>query len=38
MYQSQTEEIKNSIFEADAGDFASDEEVKATFARLTNAD
>jgi predicted transcriptional regulator len=38
MYQWQTEEIQKGIAEADAGDFASDEEVKATFVRLTNAD
>jgi len=38
MYQWQIEEIQKGITEADAGDFASDEEVKATFARLTNAD
>jgi predicted transcriptional regulator len=38
MYQWQIEEIKRGIAEADAGDFASDEEVKATFANLTNAD
>ena len=38
MHQWQIEEIKRGIAEADAGDFASDEEVKATFAQLTNAD
>lgn len=37
MYQWQTEEIQKGITEADAGEFVSDEEVKATFARLTNA-
>jgi predicted transcriptional regulator len=37
MYQWQIEEIQKGIAEADAGDFASDEEVKGTFARLTNA-
>ncbi|MEH2043577.1 CopG family ribbon-helix-helix protein [Nostoc sp.] len=37
MYQWQTEEIQKGIAEANTGDFASDEEVKATFARLTNA-
>ncbi|MBN3911383.1 MAG: CopG family transcriptional regulator [Nostoc sp. NMS1] len=37
MYQWQIEEIQKGIAEANAGDFASDEEVKATFARLTNA-
>ncbi|QLE48931.1 CopG family transcriptional regulator [Nostoc sp. C057] len=36
MYQWQTEEIQKSIAEANTGDFADDEEVKATFARLTN--
>jgi predicted transcriptional regulator len=38
MYQWQIEEIQKSIAEADAGDFASDEEVKETFARLIHAD
>lgn len=38
MYQWQIEEIQKGIAEADAEDFASDEEVKATFARLTHAD
>ncbi|MCC5639949.1 CopG family transcriptional regulator [Nostoc sp. CHAB 5844] len=38
MHQWQIEEIQKGITEADAGDFASDEEVKATFAKLTNAD
>jgi predicted transcriptional regulator len=38
MYQWQIEEIQKSIAEADAGDFASDEEVKGTFARFANAD
>jgi predicted transcriptional regulator len=38
MYQWQIEEIQKGIAEADAGDFASDEEVKATFAKLTHAD
>ncbi|MFM5901212.1 MAG: CopG family ribbon-helix-helix protein [Dolichospermum sp.] len=37
MYQWQIEEIQKGIAEADAGDFATDEEVTATFARLTNA-
>ncbi|MDZ8029981.1 CopG family transcriptional regulator [Nostoc sp. DedSLP04] len=36
MYQWQTEEIQKGIAEADAGDFADDEEVKATFTKLTN--
>lgn len=35
MYQWQIEEIQKGISEADSEDFAS-EEVKATFARLTN--
>ncbi|MBE9050938.1 ribbon-helix-helix protein, CopG family [Nostocales cyanobacterium LEGE 11386] len=38
MYQWQIEEIQKGIAEADAGDFASEEEVKAAFARLTHAD
>jgi predicted transcriptional regulator len=38
MHQWQIEEIQKGIAEADAGDFASDEEVKAIFARLTDAD
>ncbi|MEA5601431.1 CopG family ribbon-helix-helix protein [Nostoc sp. UHCC 0252] len=36
MYHWQTEEIQKGIAEANSGDFADDEEVKATFARLTN--
>ena len=36
MYQWQLEEITKGIAEADAGDFASDEEVKAVFTKLTN--
>lgn len=36
MHQWQIKEIEKGIAEADAGDFASDEEVKATFNRLTN--
>ncbi|WP_322692779.1 CopG family transcriptional regulator [Nostoc sp. DedSLP03] len=36
MYQWQTEEIQKGIAEADTGDFADDEEVKATFTKLTN--
>ncbi|MEH2378114.1 MAG: ribbon-helix-helix protein, CopG family [Nostoc sp.] len=36
MYQWQIEEIQKGISEADSEDFASDEEVKATFAKLTN--
>jgi predicted transcriptional regulator len=31
----QVEEIKKGIAEADAGDFATDEEVQQTFRRLT---
>jgi predicted transcriptional regulator len=38
MHQWQIEEIHKGIAEADAGDFASEEEVMATFAMLTNAD
>ncbi|MBD2610880.1 MAG: CopG family ribbon-helix-helix protein [Nostoc sp. ZfuVER08] len=38
MYQWQIDQIQSGITEANAGDFASDEEVKAIFARLTNAD
>lgn len=37
MYQWQTDEIQKGIAEADAGEFASNEEVKATFAKLTHA-
>ncbi|MBE8997356.1 CopG family transcriptional regulator [Nostoc sp. LEGE 12447] len=36
IYQWQIEEIQKGIAEANAGDFASDEEIKATFAKLTN--
>ncbi|MEH1962940.1 MAG: ribbon-helix-helix protein, CopG family [Nostoc sp.] len=36
MYQWQIEEIQKGISEADSEDFASYEEVKATFAKLTN--
>lgn len=36
MHQWQLEEIRQGIAEADAGDFASEEEVAAVFARLTN--
>jgi len=36
VYQSQIAEIKAGLVEADAGDFATDEEVEAVFA-LTNA-
>ncbi|AFY32395.1 CopG family ribbon-helix-helix protein [Calothrix sp. PCC 7507] len=38
MYQWQIEEIPKGIYEADAGDFASDEEVKTIFTRLINVD
>jgi predicted transcriptional regulator len=38
MHKWQLEEISTAVKEADAGDFASEEEVKATFAKLTNAD
>lgn len=37
MHQWQIEEIQKGIAEADAGDFANDDEVKETFTRLTNA-
>lgn len=37
IYQWQIEEIQKGIAEADAGDFADVREVKATFAKLTNA-
>ena len=36
MHQWQIEEIHRGIVEADAGDFATEEEVSAVFARLTN--
>lgn len=36
MHQWQIEEIQRGIAEADAGDFASKEEVQTVFARLTN--
>jgi predicted transcriptional regulator len=38
MHKWQLEEISAAVKEADSGDFASEEEVKATFAKLTNAD
>ncbi len=38
MHKWQLEEINTAVKEADAEDFASEEEVKATFAKLTNAD
>ncbi|MBV9387095.1 MAG: hypothetical protein JOZ78_11775 [Chroococcidiopsidaceae cyanobacterium CP_BM_ER_R8_30] len=37
MHQWQIQEIQRGLEEADAGDFATDEEVQAVFARLTNA-
>ncbi|WP_027404112.1 CopG family ribbon-helix-helix protein [Aphanizomenon flos-aquae] len=37
MYQWQIKEIHQGIAEAEAGDFASDEEVTATFAKLNYA-
>jgi predicted transcriptional regulator len=36
MHQWQIQEIQRGIAEADAGDFASEEDVQAVFARLTN--
>ena len=36
MHRWQIEEIENSLMEAEAGDFASQEEVEAVFAKLTN--
>jgi len=36
MHQWQIEEIHHGIAEADAGDFAPEEEVSAAFARLTH--
>lgn len=38
MHEWQIEEIQQSLAEADAGDFATEKEVTAVFARLTNAD
>lgn len=37
MHQWQMEEIRQGITEADAEDFATEEEVQAVFAKLTNA-
>ncbi|GAA6615922.1 CopG family transcriptional regulator [Scytonema sp. NUACC26] len=37
IYQWRLEEIHKGFAEADAGDFASEEEVQAVFARLTDA-
>jgi predicted transcriptional regulator len=36
IYQWQVAEINAGIAEAEAGDFATDEEVKTVFAKLTN--
>ncbi len=36
MHQWQLEEIQKGIAEADAGDFATEDEVAAVFTRLTN--
>ncbi len=36
MHQWQIEEIRQGLAEADAGDFATEEEVSAVFARLRN--
>jgi predicted transcriptional regulator len=36
MHQWQLEEIQKGVAEADAGDFATEEEVAAVFTRLTN--
>jgi predicted transcriptional regulator len=36
IYQWQIEEIQRGIAEAEAGDFASDEEVEAVFTKLTH--
>ncbi len=36
MHQWQLQEIQRAVAEADAGDFASEAEVTAVFARLTN--
>lgn len=37
MHQWQMEEIRQGIVEADVEDFATEEEVQAVFAKLTNA-
>ncbi len=37
VYQWQIAEIEAGVAEADAGDYATDEEVQAVFAKLTNA-
>ena len=36
MHQWQVEEIQRGVSEADAGDFATEDEVNAVFAKLTN--
>lgn len=36
MHQWQLEEIQKGVAEADAGDFATEDEVAAVFTRLTN--
>ncbi|MEG4806581.1 CopG family transcriptional regulator [Microcoleus sp. F8-D3] len=36
IYQWQLDEINKGVAEAEAGDFASDDEVQAVFAKLTN--
>ena len=38
VYQWQIAEIEAGVAEANAGDYATDEEVQAVFAKLTNAD
>ncbi|MGH2415450.1 MAG: CopG family ribbon-helix-helix protein [Microcystaceae cyanobacterium] len=38
VYQWQIAEIETGVAEADAGDFATSEEVQTVFAQLTNAD
>jgi predicted transcriptional regulator len=37
VYHWQIEEIQRGVAEADAGDFATEDEVQAVFARLTHA-
>ncbi len=36
MYQWMLDEINKSVAEAEAGDFASDDEIQAVFTKLTN--
>ncbi|MEG4352279.1 CopG family transcriptional regulator [Microcoleus sp. LAD1_D3] len=36
IYQWELDEINKGVAEAEAGDFASDDEVEAVFAKLTN--